>query len=137
MRPRGERGGEVASASTSIVLALVGGALVADPSDQSHRSFYEICDPFARGWPGRGSAASCNVATSRSVTNLFMLQHNDRAAGLTSEFFSSKRIYWWSLPVSSSDTRPPLISPATRSETKVTSGIEFSKPGRFYVNTDP
>ena len=84
------------------------------------------------------SAASCNVATTRSLSNYFMLQRTDHVAGLaSSEFVSSKKIYWWSLPVSSSDIRQPLISPATHSEAKVTSGIEFSNPGGLYVNTDP
>ena len=84
------------------------------------------------------SAASCNVATGQSLFNLFTLQSTDHAAGLTSsEFVSSKRIYWWSLLVSFSDTRQPLISPAQCTEAKFTSGIEFPKSGRLHVNADP
>ena len=85
-----------------------------------------------------GSAASCNVATNRSLSNFCTLQRTDQVDGIaSSRFVRLKRIYWWTLPVSYFETRQPLISLATRLEAKFTPGIEFPKPGRLYVNTDP
>ena len=56
---------------------------------------------------------------SLRVDPISTFQRTDRAAGLTSSgFVSSKRINWWTLPVNSSDTHQPLISPETRSEGK-------------------